>query len=189
MPDQCPQPLRRVGPPTSPHPAPPPPIPAPLVYAVSLQQNGKGSKGQNKAKMGRCGIACPTQAPAPTSGGAQHRAAPHTQEAADSAYLGMVAQRLRFKGWERHKPCLPVSPSRPVACTAGRTGPELALIESAPALARAIMTLSRSDLSSLDNDSSSATQNPLRWEAQVVTEIMARVAVAPVPVVAFKKLQ
>ena len=31
----------------------------------------------------------------------------------------------------------------------------------------------------------------LRWEAQVVTEIMARVAVAPVPVVlvAFKKLQ
>ena len=30
---------------------------------------------------------------------------------------------------------------------------------------------------------------PLRWEAQVVTEIMACVAVAPVPVVAFKKLQ
>ena len=29
----------------------------------------------------------------------------------------------------------------------------------------------------------------LRWEAQVVTEIMARVAVAPVPVVAFKKLE
>ena len=32
----------------------------------------------------------------------------------------------------------------------------------------------------------------LRWcamSAQVVTEIMARVAVAPVPVVAFKKLQ
>ena len=162
MPDQCPQPLRRVGPPTSPHHAPPPPIPAPLVYAVSLQQNGKGSKGQNKAKMGRCGIACPTQAPAPTSGGAQHRAAPHTQEAADCAHLGTMAQRPRFKGWEWHKPCLPVSPSRPVACTAGRTGPELALIESAPALARAIMTLSRSDLSSLDNDSSSATQNPLR---------------------------
>ena len=29
----------------------------------------------------------------------------------------------------------------------------------------------------------------LRWWAQLVTEIMARVAVAPVPVVAFKKLQ
>ena len=35
----------------------------------------------------------------------------------------------------------------------------------------------------------SAPNGHVRWEAQVVTEIMARVAVAPVPVVAFKKLQ
>ena len=94
-----------------------------ILYAGSLQQNGKGSNHSNKLKQGPCGIACPTQAPASTPGAASHLAPPCAQEAADFAHLGTVAQQPQFKGWERHKPCRPVSPSRLVAFIAARADP------------------------------------------------------------------